>query len=146
MKREHLERGKELGSLGFRNLESMNSVHLAKQFWRLLTKPNQLMSRTLLARYFPNDSLLEVSLRSRPPFVWRYIWGARKVILAGVERNEANGTFVWIRDGSLTYTTKSRYKISQEITDSFQGEQSDVHKFWNKIWKLKVPSKLKFFC
>ncbi|KAL0415808.1 UNVERIFIED_CONTAM: hypothetical protein Slati_3412700 [Sesamum latifolium] len=46
-------------SLGFRELQSFNSAFLAKQAWRLATKPHCLLSKILKARYFPKISIFE---------------------------------------------------------------------------------------
>ena len=47
------------GGLGFKDLEAFNKALLGKQIWRILTKPNLLISKVLRAKYFPNDSILK---------------------------------------------------------------------------------------
>ena len=49
---EKLSKVKQSGGLGFRDLESFNQAFLAKQLWRILTRPNLLVSKILKARYF----------------------------------------------------------------------------------------------
>ncbi|XP_027095016.2 uncharacterized protein [Coffea arabica] len=46
------------GGLGFKDIEAYNKALLGKQIWRIITKPNLLVSKVLKARYFPKDSIL----------------------------------------------------------------------------------------
>ncbi|KAL0290929.1 UNVERIFIED_CONTAM: putative mitochondrial protein [Sesamum calycinum] len=57
---------KEEGGLGFRELKTFNRALLAKQGWRLIKKPDSLVSQTLKAKYFPGLSFLDAQLGSRP--------------------------------------------------------------------------------
>ena len=45
------------GGLGFRDLHEFNLALLAKQLWRLLTRPNLLVSRIMKAKYFKGASI-----------------------------------------------------------------------------------------
>ncbi|KAL0297948.1 UNVERIFIED_CONTAM: hypothetical protein Sangu_2462500 [Sesamum angustifolium] len=45
------------GGLGFRSLEAFNVAMLAKQLWRLITKPQCLLSQALRAKYYPLTSI-----------------------------------------------------------------------------------------
>ncbi|KAL0445036.1 UNVERIFIED_CONTAM: putative mitochondrial protein [Sesamum latifolium] len=64
------------GGLGFHNLEAFNLALLAKQLWRLLSRPDSLVSQVLKAKYFPRSHLLEARLGARPSYTWRSIWVA----------------------------------------------------------------------
>ena len=46
------------GGLGFKDIEAYNKALLGKHIWRILTKPNLLLSKVMRARYFPKDSIL----------------------------------------------------------------------------------------
>lgn len=41
---------KETGELGFRDLEAFNMALLSKQVWRLIPKPNLLMSQVMRSK------------------------------------------------------------------------------------------------
>lgn len=46
---------------------------LSKQCWRLLTNPESLCARVLKAKYFPNGSLLQATLKNGASFTWQSI-------------------------------------------------------------------------
>ncbi|XP_071912962.1 uncharacterized protein [Coffea arabica] len=56
--------GKEEGGLGFRELHEFNLALLAKQLWRILTRPNLLMSKVMRARYFKGISIWAMKSQS----------------------------------------------------------------------------------
>ncbi|KAL0393391.1 UNVERIFIED_CONTAM: putative mitochondrial protein [Sesamum latifolium] len=64
------------GGLGFCKLEAFNLALLAKQLWRLLTRPNCLVSKVLKAKYFPRNHLFDaqVSSPSAALTIWRCQW------------------------------------------------------------------------
>lgn len=77
-------RPKSEGGIGFRDMESFNLALLAKQAWRITTKPELLLSRILKARYFPNSSFFVADLGDRPSQTWRSILLARPHLEAGM--------------------------------------------------------------
>lgn len=52
-----MAKSKGEGGLGFRDLVDFNTALLAKQLWRVITKPNLLVSKVLRAKYFRGKSL-----------------------------------------------------------------------------------------
>ncbi|KAK9706291.1 hypothetical protein RND81_07G114900 [Saponaria officinalis] len=65
---------------------------LGKQAWRLCTGVDNLASRVLAGKYFPNSSFLHSELGHNPSFTWRSIWEAKKVMFKGLRRKIGNGT------------------------------------------------------
>jgi hypothetical protein len=49
---------KRKGGMGFRDLHTFNMAMLAKQSWRLISKPDSICAKVLKAKYYPNCSLL----------------------------------------------------------------------------------------
>ncbi|KAK4384943.1 putative mitochondrial protein [Sesamum angolense] len=70
------------GGLGFRNLEAFNLALLAKQLWRLLSRPESLVCRVLKAK-FPLTHLFDAQLGARPSFTWRSIMAAMQLFRSG---------------------------------------------------------------
>ena len=46
---------KQSEGMGFRDFHEFNLALLARQCWRLITKPNHLWANVIKARYFPNE-------------------------------------------------------------------------------------------
>lgn len=78
---EKLGAPKNRGGMGFRDLEKFNLALLAKQGWRILTKPNSLVARILKEKYFSREGFLEAKLGSRPSFVWSSMLKAKPLLL-----------------------------------------------------------------
>lgn len=85
------------GGLGIRNFEIFNQALLEKQAWRILTKPNSLMSKVLRGKYFTKCSFLETKISPNMSFTSRSIFSARKVIVKGMCRviGDGNDTHIW---------------------------------------------------
>ena len=94
---QNLCKSKEEGGLGFHDIERFNQALLAKQAWRVWSKPESLLSRVLKSRYFKNGSFLECGMGSRPSYAWRSILHGRELLKEGMVREIGNGrdTNVW---------------------------------------------------
>jgi hypothetical protein len=64
---------KEEGGLGYKDLYAFNIAMLAKQAWRLLTKPDSLCAQVMKARYYPDCSIFEVEAMAGILYAWRSI-------------------------------------------------------------------------
>ena len=89
---------KELGGLGFRDIEKFNQSLLAKQAWRIWSNPTSLLARILQQRYFARSSFLECSVGTRTSYAWRSILHGRELFSQGLLQKIGNGesTRVWI--------------------------------------------------
>jgi hypothetical protein len=80
--------------MGFRDMESFNVALLAKQVWRLLSKPDSLYAQVLRARYYPDGNLLNTKPKSGSSYTWQSI-------LAGLDCFKRD--YIWrVGDGSQT--------------------------------------------
>ncbi|XVE89752.1 hypothetical protein DITRI_Ditri20bG0020100 [Diplodiscus trichospermus] len=80
---------KNLGGLGFRDLEVFNDALLAKQAWRVLQEPNALWVKILKGLYFHDRDFFETRKGSRASWSWSSLLVGRdflkdKVLLQGV--------------------------------------------------------------
>ena len=67
---QKLCKDKELGGLGFKDIEKFNQVLLAKQAWRVWKHHDSLLARILQHRYFPRSLFLECGIGTRPSYAW----------------------------------------------------------------------------
>lgn len=51
------------GRMGFRDFECFNLALLAKQLWRILTRPCSLVATNMNEKYYKNGNLLEAIIR-----------------------------------------------------------------------------------
>jgi hypothetical protein len=82
---------KDMGGLGFRDVELFNLALLARQGWRLLQNPNSLSARVLRARYFPSKELLTADLGSTPSQVWQAIHAGVATLKQGLVKRIGTG-------------------------------------------------------
>lgn len=65
--------GKEMGGIGYKDLQQFNLAMLAKQGCRILKNPNCLMSRLLKEKYFRDRDVWETREGGNPSFMRRSI-------------------------------------------------------------------------
>ena len=61
------------GGMGFRDMRAFNQALLAKQAWGLIESPDSLCARLLKAKYFPNESLIDIVFTGSSSAVWKGI-------------------------------------------------------------------------
>ncbi|CAM9001934.1 unnamed protein product [Rhodiola kirilowii] len=147
VRRELLEEDKSCGGLGFKNFKLMNDALIAKQAWRILTKPDLLMSRVMKARYFPNSGFMEANVGSRPSWVWRSLFSVKYILKDSISWDAQEGKFLWNKCSSGIYSTKSGYEVAKAINRAGEGQPSDYRKiksFWNRLWRIHAPRKVLF--
>ncbi|KAL0406523.1 UNVERIFIED_CONTAM: putative mitochondrial protein [Sesamum latifolium] len=90
---EEVCRSKGGRGLGFKHLKAFNQAMLAKQLWRVLTRPECLLSQVLKQRYFPNSDLLQQkSVHMHPTLV--SMFETRGLIIAGSRWSVGDGLTV----------------------------------------------------
>lgn len=124
------------GGLGLRKLCDVNTALLAKLGWRLITEPNSLWSKILLAKY--GSPLEEGKKWHNASPVWRSIRHGVKLLKRGLVADGADGTWRWRHTSNGRFTVQSAYDLLQEAG----GTQEN--RFWSRIWKMKGPQRLNF--
>ncbi|XP_013699656.2 uncharacterized protein LOC125596828 [Brassica napus] len=92
-----LSTSKDSCGLGFRDIQAFNIAMLGKLAWRLVTKPDCLLARTLLGKYCYKGSFLTVPCPSSTSHGWRGIIAGRDLLIRHLRKVIGNGnsTKVW---------------------------------------------------
>ncbi|KAG7594156.1 Reverse transcriptase zinc-binding domain [Arabidopsis thaliana x Arabidopsis arenosa] len=85
------------GGLGFRDIQNFNDALLAKVSWRILTKPDCLLSRVLRGKYCHKTSFLNSSSPMSASHGWKGICIGRDLLKTNLGRAVGNGesTSLW---------------------------------------------------
>ena len=116
---EKMGRTREKGGLGFRDFEYLNLALLEKQGWRLLHNIKSLVAKIYKEKYYPNSTFLETPLGRSPPFAWRSIWNARKLLKEGLVWRVGDGCSIkiwedrWVDSPSI-YAIQSPVNVLNE--------------------------------
>ena len=86
---------KDLGGMGFKELQKFNYVTLAKQVWRLLEKKTSLFHRFFKENFFPSGNIFEPK-EGNGFFAWKSILKGREVIKKGAQWRVGNGKNILI--------------------------------------------------
>ena len=98
VKWERLCEAKEVGGLGFKEIEKFIDALLAKQVWRMINNIDSLCHRVFKARFFPNCSISDAKESSSGSYTWKSIIGARDVIRKGMVWRIGTGEAVRIKE------------------------------------------------
>lgn len=80
---EKMTEPKKCGGLKIRDLQAFNATLLCKQVWRLITKPNLLMSKVLKGKYFPRTDIFYAESKPRDSWLWKSWNGAKYLLKEG---------------------------------------------------------------
>ncbi|KAL0439451.1 UNVERIFIED_CONTAM: putative mitochondrial protein [Sesamum latifolium] len=83
-------RAKEDGGLGFQSLKVFNRAMLAKQLWRIVTRPDSLVSQIFKCKYFPekckyfpDSDMFSAKIPAHASYAWRSLMESWTLIEAG---------------------------------------------------------------
>ena len=148
---EKLCLSKDLGGLGFKDIELFNQALLAKQAWRLLNFPNSLLARLLKSRYFPHGDFLKAVTGVKPSLGWKSILHGRVLVEKGISRRIGDGksSFVWTdpwmedEDGSMRAPWRKNYFFDSmlKVKDIISADGN--HWNYDKLQELFYPQDIK---
>ena len=86
-----------MGGLGIRDIQAFNTALLAKQVWRIISKPDYLLSRVLRGKYCSKESFLEVEAPKTASHGWQGILAGRNLLVTNLSKAIGDGetTRIW---------------------------------------------------
>ena len=138
VKWERLCEAKEVGGLGFKEIEKFNEALLAKQVWRMINNPDSLCYRVFKARFFPECSILEAEDSKVGSYAWKSILSARDVIRKGMVWRIGNRESVRIKQDKWLPSQLSRSVASPIPLMSPDTKVSELIDQDKAAWKSEV--------
>ena len=147
-----LNRSKNQGGLGFRDMRLFNQALLARQAWRLLLFPDSLCARVLKARYYPDGHLTDTVFSGNPSSTWTAISHGLELLKKGLIWRIGNGKSVriwrdnWIpRDSHFkTLTPRGRNRL-RRVSDLISADGAwKVDLIRNNFYPIDAEAVLKF--
>uniref|UniRef100_A0A453MSL4 Reverse transcriptase zinc-binding domain-containing protein n=1 Tax=Aegilops tauschii subsp. strangulata TaxID=200361 RepID=A0A453MSL4_AEGTS len=79
------------GGVGFRDFRIFNQALLARQAWRLISKPDSLCAQILKARYYPDGNLVDTVFTGNASSSWQAISYGLELLKKGLIWRVGNG-------------------------------------------------------
>jgi hypothetical protein len=87
---------KSAGGMGFRELTLFNQALLAKQGWRLITKPDSLCARVLRGKYYHDTEFMSAKRKRNASHTWNAILFGREALKKGLIKRVGDGSSIRI--------------------------------------------------
>lgn len=100
-----------VGGLGFKDLESFNDSLLPKLGWRILNKPEALLSRVLKGKYFVDCSFMESTQKQAASHGWTGIMARKQILQMGLGFLVGNGSSIKVWSDPWLSTAKPMIPI-----------------------------------
>ena len=97
VKWEELTSPKGWGGMGFKDFGLFNKAMLAKQGWRLLSKPDSLCARVLKGKYYNEGNFMSAGNKRNSSHTWKAILYGREALKLGLIKRIGDGatTKIW---------------------------------------------------
>ncbi|KAL8128040.1 hypothetical protein AgCh_014833 [Apium graveolens] len=99
--------------------KDFNIALLGKQGWRFISRPESLVAKVFKAKYFLKVSFLEAERGNNSSYIWRSVWEAKSVLLAGLKWSVGSGVNIkisgqpWLGDDTNPYITTDSGMLEQ---------------------------------
>lgn len=130
-----LTKPKAGGGFGLRDIQLFNQALLAKQAWRILTRPDSLLAQVLLGKYCHKKHFLDVELPATCSHSWRSILHGRNLLKENLGRAIGNGktTKIW-KNSWISFKEHVRpyWHIPERALDHTVADLLTTEMTWNK--------------
>ena len=133
---------KEVGGLGFKEIEKFNDSLLAKQVRCMINNPNSLCHRVFKARFFSDCLILDAKDSTIGSYAWKSILGARDVICRGMVWRIGNGQDVKIKEDRWLPIKSNRTAISPLTSVQPKTKVCSLINHELGMWKSDVVERL----
>ena len=139
---ERLCEAKEVGGIGFKEIEKFNDALLAKQVCRMMHNPDSLCFWVFKARFFPNCSILDAKESNSGSYAWKSILGARDVIKKGMVWRIGNEQAVRIKEDKWLPVKPSRVVLSPLPSMMTETKVSSLINHELSVWKSEEVNRV----
>ncbi|KAL0700618.1 hypothetical protein Bca4012_056740 [Brassica carinata] len=144
---------KKEGGLGIRDMLAFNKALLAKQAWRLITKPSSLIARVYKAKYYKKSDFMYARSYQSSSYAWRRIVQTQPLIKKGMKWIVGDGKNIniwkdsWLPDKETVLPKDPSYPDHYDlpVKDLFISGTTvwDVHKIRSLVHEDDVASILR---
>ncbi|WZZ22837.1 hypothetical protein YC2023_124224 [Brassica napus] len=130
-----LQYTKKEGGLGFKDLPKFNDALLAKQAWRIYSKPNCLFSKLYKARYLKGKQLLEGKTCRKQSYGWKSLLAGIDVLKKGCSYIVGNGKDIRVFQDNWLPVIPPRPASTTMNCDLFVSDliTTSPYKHWNPV-------------
>lgn len=122
--------------MGFNDLQAFNDALLAKQLWRILTKPNCLMSKVLKQKYLPKCDIFQAKVPVQASWLWRSWASARYLLREGCRWRVGDGKSISVWEDSWLIANHMRKPISPKPEGSGVVKVFDLRNSAGEGWNM----------
>lgn len=129
---------KNIGRLGFREIECFNQYLLAKIAWRLIQDPTCLLAQTLRGNYYSSSSILDCQSPNSASHGWRGILWGRDLLIKSVGWSVGNGNAIKVLTDPWLSPVSPLCPMGRPTCASQDLHVSDLILPQTNSWKLQA--------
>ncbi|KAF7842619.1 BRASSINOSTEROID INSENSITIVE 1-associated receptor kinase 1 [Senna tora] len=124
---------KKQGGLGIRRFEPLNTALLGKQYWRMLSNPNLLISQVFRAKYGDSQDFRKFNIPNHASPLWKKIAKASTFIKNNLAWRVGNGANIRLTDELWVPMDKRDHGISvlSELISNNRWDRNQLYKVYD---------------